>query len=137
MEAKGYNGETEVASYRLITSGETDAAIVTADRTELKADGQDLSHIAIHLLDKDGNRVQTDDRKVTVTVKGEGKFLGMDNGDLRRESFTGNTQKTYFGNMLVIVQSTKKMGKISVHIVVEGVDKEYVVDLQSQSLKNK
>lgn len=137
LEAKGYNGETEVASYRLITSGETDAAIVTADRTELKADGQDLSHIAIHLLDKDGNRVQTDDRKVTVTVKGEGKFLGMDNGDLRRESFTGNTQKTYFGNMLAIVQSTKKMGKISVHIVVEGVDKEYVVDLQSQSLKNK
>lgn len=137
LEAKGYNGETEVASYRLITSGEADAAIVTADRTELRADGQDLSHIAIHLLDKDGNRVQTDDRKVTVTVKGEGKFLGMDNGDLRRELFTGNTLKTYFGNMLAIVQSTKKMGKISVHIVVEGVDKEYVVDLQSQSLKNK
>lgn len=137
LEAKGYNGETEVASYRLITSGEADAAIVTADRTELRADGQDLSHIAIHLLDKDGNRVQTDDRKVTVTVKGEGKFLGMDNGDLRRELFTGNTLKTYFGNMLAIVQSTKKMGKIAVHIVVEGVDKEYVVDLQSQSLKNK
>lgn len=137
LEAKGYNGETEVASYRLITSGEADAAIITADRTELRADGQDLSHIAIHLLDKDGNRVQTDDRKVTVTVKGEGKFLGMDNGDLRRESFTGNTLKTYFGNMLAIVQSTQKVGKISVHIVVEGVDKEYVVDLQSQSLKNK
>lgn len=135
LEAKGYNGETEVANYKLVTSGEVKAAIAIADRTELKADGQDLSHIAIHLLDKDGKRVQTDDRDIIVTVKGEGKLLGLDNGDLRRESFAGNTLKTYFGNMLAIVQSTRKAGKISIHIAVEGVDKEYVIDIQSQSLK--
>lgn len=131
LEAKAYNGDKEVASYQLVTTGKTEAGVVTADRTELKADGQDLSHIAIHLIDKDGNRVQTDDRKVTVTVEGEGKFLGMDSGDLRRESFVGNTLKTYFGNMLAIVQSTRKAGKVSVHIKVEGVDKEYVVDINT------
>lgn len=136
LEAKAYNGDKQVASYQLVTSGKTEAAVITADRTELKADGQDLSHIAIHLLDKNGNRVQTDDRKVTVTVKGEGKFLGMDSGDLRRESFVGNTLKTYFGNMLAIVQSTRNAGKVSVHIKVEGVDKEYVVELESRPLKN-
>lgn len=131
LEAKAYNGDKEVASYQLVTTGKTEAGVVTADRTELKADRQDLSHIAIHLIDKDGNRVQTDDRKVTVTVEGEGKFLGMDSGDLRRESFVGNTLKTYFGNMLAIVQSTRKAGKVSVHIKVEGVDKEYVVDINT------
>lgn len=138
LVAKGFNGENEVASYQLITSGKTEKAIVTADRTELKADGQDLSHIAIQLLDKDGNHVQTDDRQITVTVEGEGKFLGMDSGDLRREkTFAGNTLKTYFGKMLVRVQSTRKAGKMTVHIVIDGVGENYIVEIQSQLLHKK
>lgn len=59
---------------------------------------------------------------LTVSVSGEGKFLGIDNGDLRRErSFSGNELKTYFGKALIVVQATRKMGKIIVNIAVEGV----------------
>lgn len=91
LVAKGFNGDTEVANYQLVTSKETTNALITPDRTEIKADGQDLSHIAIQLIDSDGNRVQTDDRKITVSVEGEGKFRGIDNGDLRRKrTFAGN-----------------------------------------------
>ena len=133
LEAKGFNGDKEVAQFQLVTSKETNKAVVAADRTTIKADGQDLSHIAVELVDEDGNPVQTDDRKITVTVEGEGKFLGIDNGDLRREkSFAGNELKTYFGKALVIVQSNRKPGKMKINLTVQGVESPYTVEIQSR-----
>jgi len=133
LEAKGYNGDKEVATYTLVTSKNTDKAIIKADVTEIKADGQDLSHISIHLEDEDSNPVQTDDRMLTVTVEGEGKFMGIDNGDLRRKkSFAGNELKTYFGKALVIVQSTRKAGPIYVNIKMEGINEPYRIELKSK-----
>ena len=131
--AKGFNGDKEVAEYEIVTSKSTSKAVVEADRTQLKADGQDLSYITIQLQDADGNLVQTDDRKVTVSVEGEGRFMGIDNGDLRREnSFAGNELKTYFGHALAIVQSTRKAGTIQVKIKVDGIDEPYILNLQSK-----
>ncbi|MDR1723261.1 MAG: DUF4982 domain-containing protein [Tannerella sp.] len=133
VEARGYNGDTQVADYKLVTSKQTSQAAVTADRSEIKADGQDLSFITVELLDEDGNPVQTDDRKLTVSVEGEGRFLGIDNGDLRREgSYAGNELKTYWGKALIVVQSTRKPGAMTVKVQMEGVDNPYVVTVQSK-----
>lgn len=126
LEAKGYIGDKVEAVYQLVTAYETDHIILTPDRTEIKADGQDLSHLAIRLYDKKGNPVQVDDRKVTVTVEGEGIFRGLDTGDLRRTApFGVNELKTYFGQALVIVQSTRKAGTVKVNVKVEGIDELY------------
>jgi len=133
LAAKGYNGNEEVAQYTIKTSKETRRPLLAADRTTIKADGQDLSHISIHLEDDDENPVQTDDRKLTVSIEGEGKILGIDNGDLRREeSFAGNQLKTYFGRALVIVQSTRQPGQIKVNIRMEGSDEIYSVTIKSE-----
>jgi beta-galactosidase len=133
LEAKGYNGNREVAACALVTSKKTAKAVIKADKPELRADGQDLSHLSIHLEDEDGNPVQTDDRMLTVTVEGEGRFLGIDNGDLRRQnSFAGKSLSTYFGKALLVVQSSRKAGKINVSIKMEGEDTPYTVDIQSK-----
>lgn len=101
-----------------------------ADREELKADGQDVSFITVHLEDADGNFVQTDDKLITASVEGEGIFLGIDNGDLRREkSFAGNALKTYFGQALVMVQSTRRAGSMKVKIQMEGAAEPCIVDV--------
>lgn len=132
LEAKGFNAGKEEASFKLVTSGNTDHVLAKPDRIELKADGQDLSHIAIQLYDSKGIPVQTDDRKITVTVEGEGRFLGIDNGETRREgSFSGNQLPTYFGKALAIVQSTRKAGKIIVRIDMEGSAEQVRLELQS------
>ena len=130
LTAKGYNGNDELAQYTLTTSKNTQRLVLIADRSTIKADGQDISHIAIHLEDEDGNFVQTDDRKLTVTLEGEGKFLGLDSGDLRREnSFAGNHLKTYFGRALIIVQSNRKPGKITVHVTMEGSEELFPIEI--------
>lgn len=135
LEARGFNGDKQVAQYEIKTSKNTHKAMITPDRTELKADGQDLSHITIELVDEDGIPVQTDDRMVTVTLEGEGRFRGLDNGDLRRETrFGGNELKTYFGKALAIVQSTRKAGTIRLHITVEGIEKPYIMEIQSKTI---
>ena len=132
LEAKGYNGDKEVAHYQLVTSKNAANAIINADRTKIKADGQDLSHITINLIDSDGNPVQTDDRKVTVKIEGDGKFLGIDNGDLRRQkSFASNELNTYFGKALVVVQSTRKAGKMKVYMTVEGIEENYIIEIDT------
>jgi beta-galactosidase len=131
--AKGYNGDAQVAEYTLTTSGNTHHLVLTPDRTTINADGQDLSHIAIHLEDAEGNRVQTDDKMLTVTVEGDGRFLGIDNGDLRREgSFAGSRLKTYFGQALITVQSNRKQGKMKVNVTMEGSDKIYSTEIISK-----
>ncbi|WP_418213808.1 glycoside hydrolase family 2 TIM barrel-domain containing protein [Bacteroides difficilis] len=128
--AIGYKNGKEVCRDSIVTSGNAHHAIVTADRNELKADGQDLSHLTVELFDKDGIPVQTDDRLVTVSIEGEGKFLGIDNGDLRREkSFQGNKLKTYFGKALAIVQSNRKAGTLKVKIDIQGIPQPYYTDI--------
>ena len=135
LEAKGYNGDKEVASYSIVTTKATSKAVIIPDRTILRADGEDICHIAIHLEDEDGNLVQTDDRKLTVTVDGEGKFLALDNGDVRRlkhDRFWTKELDTYFGKALIVVQSTRKAGKMKINIQMEGRNEPYVVEIVSR-----
>lgn len=130
LEAKGLIGGEVVASYSITTSGNTAKAEVKADRESIKADGQDLSFITVQLLDQNGIPVQTDDKRVTVSVEGDGRLLGLDSGDLRREgSFAGNSLMTYFGRVQATVQSTRQVGKITVKVEVEGVDRPYYVEV--------
>ena len=134
LVAKGYTGNKIVATKQLITSYKTTDILLKQDRTEIKADGQDLSHVAVQLCDKDGNPVQVDDRKLTVSVEGDGTFRGLDTGDLRRETpFGSNELKTYFGQALIIVQSTRKAGQIKVNIQVEGIEKVYSTIITTHS----
>ena len=87
----------------------------------LASDGQDLSHIALQLLDADGLPVRVDDRRVTVSVEGAGRLRGIDSGEMRRnERFTSPSLPTYFGRAQIVVQSARKAGTLTVHVEVEG-----------------
>jgi beta-galactosidase len=87
------------------------------------------------LYDENGIEAQTDNRRVTVKVTGEGVFRCLDTGDLRREgSFAGNSIKTYFGKALIVVQSTRKVGEMQVEVEVEGFDKPFILPIYTEQL---
>lgn len=120
IEAKGYNKGAEVTKFELNTSGKPARIELSADLTNLHSDGQDLSHITINIVDSYGIPVPDADKLLTIEVTGNGKFLGIDNGDLRRkDTFSGNKLSTYFGKALAIVQSLRKAGEINVKITAE------------------
>lgn len=121
IEARGYVDGREAASYELNTSGRASGLVLVPDRKEISADGQDLVHIAIHLVDDKGVIVPDDDRQLVVEVSGTGRLLGIDNGDLRKEgSYAGNSIRTYFGKAMAVVQSTRNQGEIKVEVKTDG-----------------
>ncbi len=128
--ANAYNGDSLMATSKLVTAYKAEDVFVKADRTMLKADGQDLSFIKIELQDKDGNPVEVDNRDIVVSVEGEGVFRGIDTGETRRkELLTANKVKSYFGRAQVVVQSTRKAGIMKVHVKVDGIAGEKVIDI--------
>jgi beta-galactosidase len=115
IKAIGYNKDKEVAKFELRTAGKAAKIKLSADRLQIQADGQDLSHITMELVDDKGIVVPDSDQKITVEVVGTGRLTGLDNGDLRADSFfTGNPVKTYFGRALATVQSGRLKGEIQI-----------------------
>ena len=56
---------------------------LVADRTQLAADGRDVAHMEVRLVDAKGGRVPNADVLCTAKVTGAGQLLGLDNGDQR------------------------------------------------------
>ena len=135
LVAKGINGTDTVAVYEIRTAGEPAMLHAVADRTELMADGQDLSYVQVELWDKDSTLVQHTNRHVKASIEGEGRLVGFINSDLRRTTpFTSHEDDTYFGRAMAVVQTTRTPGDIRLRFDVEGLDKPVFVELRSKAL---
>ncbi|MCM1071902.1 MAG: DUF4982 domain-containing protein [[Clostridium] fimetarium] len=63
------------------TAGKPRQIVLSANRSEITADGNDLVYVTVRVTDKDGTPVPTDDRMVKFTVSGAAEFLAAANGD--------------------------------------------------------
>ncbi len=121
IEAKGFKGGKEMAQYELNTSGNPANIMLIPETRELKADGQDLIHIIIKVVDDKGVTVPDKDILLSVEVEGAGRLKGLDNGDLRvRDSFSGNAVRSYFGKALATIQSGRSPGEIMIRVTASG-----------------
>lgn len=85
--------------------------------THLKADGNDLAFITVSLLDQDGNECPLADDELTFEVSGAGTFKAACNGDATSlEPFTLPQMKLFSGKLVVIVQSKKQKGDITIKV---------------------
>ncbi|MEQ8473505.1 MAG: beta-galactosidase GalB [Marinoscillum sp.] len=103
------------------TAGDPAQINLSADRTEIKADGYDLSFVTVDILDQQGILAPHADNLVEFEISGPGKIVGTDNGyQASLESFKTNQRKAWKGKCLVIVQSTKEAGEIVLKAKSEG-----------------
>ena len=110
LRAEG--GEETVS---LKTANEAKNIRLTADRTTLKADGQDLAFITIELTDGNGNVNLTANNELTASVSGNATLIGFGNADIKDcDRYTDNTHKVWKGRALLVVRSTGKKGKATV-----------------------
>ncbi len=122
LKAVGRSNGQIVCTDIVRTSGEPVGLEVVADRSEIAADGTDLSFLEVRLVDKNGVTCRDSDRTIRVTVEGAGRLVGIDNGSASNHSpFKGNQVETCYGRALVILKSTKKPGAMRVNISAEGV----------------
>ena len=117
------NGKA-VAEKEMHTAGKPYAIELIPDRTQIKADGKDLSFVTVRVVDKDGNLCPTADNEIKFKVKGKGWYRAGANGNpASLESFQRPQMKVFSGMMTAIVSSTEEPGKITLEATGKGLKK--------------
>jgi beta-galactosidase len=94
---------------------------LTADRSEIQADGQDLSFITVEVLDENGVRNPEAENLLNFEISGPGKIIAVASSNpLSAESFQQPQRKAWKGRCLVIVKSEKEAGEIFLTAKTEG-----------------
>ena len=105
------------------TTGAPTSIRLTADRTEISADGEDIAVLRVEALDKEGRPVPTASNFIGFKVSGQGKLIGVGNGDPNCQQSDKEPHRSLFNGLAqVIVQSTKEPGEIHIEAVKEGWD---------------
>lgn len=113
VEAKGYVGGQVVQSHRVETAGPAVALKLSADRQQIKANGQDIAMIAVSAVDKAGRVVPIANDLVRFDVQGSAKIIGVGNGDpSSHESDKAPFRRLFNGYAMAIVQAELAAGTI-------------------------
>lgn len=109
------------------TSDRASSLSLKADRSTIQANGKDLSYITVDVKDSDGNEVTHAKNKIDFSIVGDGKIVGVDNGDpTDTDSYKGTSRKAFSGKALVIVQSTRNAGEFTITASGNGLQSENI-----------
>ena len=142
MDVKYEPGSVRVVAYdksgnavdekEIHTAGAPHRIELSADRTTINADGEDISFVTATVVDKDGNPCPTDNSQLKFKVTGNGSFRAVCNGDpTSLEIFHEPTMKAFSGKLVVLVQSGTEHGNVRLSVTGKGL-KEGALDLQAK-----
>ena len=115
LKAVGIRGDKAVAESVLTSAGKTTKLRVTADRTAVQGDGQDLSYITVEAVDANGRLQPHADQEVQFSISGPGTIAAVGNGDGQDSaSYHGDRRKLFEGRALVVVRTSKQSGPITI-----------------------
>ena len=126
LSAKAYDKKgnliTETEGRSSVTTNTKAAKLaISADKKEILADGSSLSYLTVDVKDMNGNIVAGADNRINFKIEGNGKIVGVDNGNAAdTDSYKGTSRKAFSGKALVIVQSTKDEGSFTLSASSDG-----------------
>lgn len=99
------------------TAGKPAKLQLTANRSTIAADGNDLAFITVSLTDKNGTLCPDADNQLEFKVTGAATFNSVCNGDATSlEVFTEPTMKLFHGQLVVVVQASAAPGKATLTV---------------------
>ena len=108
------DGKT-ASTLEVSTTGEPASISLSVDRANITADRRDVAHAVVEIRDSDGRMVPTANNEIIFEVAGEGKLIGVDNGDpYSYEDYKATHRLAFNGLCLAIVQATAKPGNIRI-----------------------
>lgn len=111
----------EIARETRRSFGDAYCLTVNADKKEILADGQDMAFLEIGVLDQQGNPVENARNRIHVQVSGQGRLIGLDNGDSADfDEFKGKSKRLFGGKLLAVIGSKTQAGEIEVRISSKG-----------------
>ena len=120
LSVEGLNGSQVVASDSLTTPGKPTHIELKSDRKEMAADGEDVTHVEVRIVDDQGTVVENSQVPITITVTGAARLLGIDNGNQDDSTpLKSPTKSPQDGRLLAVLQALHSGGTIEV--LAEGV----------------
>lgn len=141
LEAHGWRNE-KMLTAKVETTGKPKAIELSADRSSIHADGEDVSVITVTALDSKGRQVPVADNLIHFEAEGAGEIIGVGNGDPssheKDKYLNGNYQRKLFkGKCEVIVLSSRKPGEITLKATANGLESDSILIKTKKSNKFK
>jgi beta-galactosidase len=112
-----------VATDEIHTAGRPARIVLKPDRTELSADGEDLSYVRVEVVDRAGHLCPNADNPVRFAIEGEGVIAGVDNGNpISHEHFKASERKAFHGLCLAVIQVSGTAGTIRLSARSDGLE---------------
>jgi len=121
LEARGYKEGKLVMTAKREATGQPARIMLQPDRAKIQGDGEDVSVVAVSVVDEQGRVVPVADNLVTFAVTGSGKLIGVGNGDpSSHEPDKAQQRHAFNGLCSAIVQAQKTAGEIKVRATSPG-----------------
>ncbi|TMV45272.1 DUF4982 domain-containing protein [Paenibacillus mesophilus] len=115
IEAVAYRDGQVAARKRFETADRPAAIKLSADVTDLQADGRDLAQVTFEIVDSMGRLVPYGDNTVHLAATGPVAFLGSENGDMVDVTNAKSPSRAaFFGLGMGLYHSTMESGNIEV-----------------------
>ena len=115
LKAVGVKDSAVAVTVEMATTGEPAALSLSADRNQLAAGRRDVAHLVVEIHDGQGRVVPIAANEIMFSVDGQGKLIGVDNGDpFSHEDFKADHRRAFNGLCLAIVQVADSAGAIKI-----------------------
>ncbi|ARV16577.1 glycoside hydrolase family 2 TIM barrel-domain containing protein [Polaribacter sp. SA4-12] len=119
--------ETSSIETSIKTAKEFKNIKLEVDKTELKADGYEVAHFTVQLMDENGNPIKFEDKEIEFIIEGDAKLLGVDNGHYANvQDYQSNRLKTHNGKALMILQSNLNASIVKVKAICVDITSEII-----------
>jgi beta-galactosidase len=120
IEARGRKNGVVVLTDKRETTGEPVAIRLTADRSEIDANGEDIAVVRVEVLDDAGRHIPTASNFINFKIHGDGGLLGIGNGDPNCQESDIEPKRSLFNGLAqLIVRSTKTSGLMTIEAFTE------------------
>lgn len=128
LSAKAYDKNGAIIAQQSLTTSGDPAAVVMTTQADLSspegrpvADGRSIVFAEISVADSEGLPVGNARNRIKVEVSGEGRLVGLDNGDSTDyDSYKGDNRRLFSGKLLAMIMTTDKAGEVTVRAHSEG-----------------
>lgn len=128
LRAVGLIGGKAVAKTTLKTAGEPHGIRLTADRSIIRADRNDLTYVTVEVIDRHGDRVPNATIPVRFSISGTGELAATGSpAPDDAASFRAPLRKTYEGRCIAILRPAGGAGKIELKAEADGLKPATVV----------
>jgi beta-galactosidase len=121
LKAAGYSNGKKVRETSLYSSGEPVQIVLSADRQQILANGEDLCYVTVELTDAAHHLNPKAENLVRFFVEGPATIAGVGNANpVSLESYQQPKRKAWRGKCLVVLKATGTAGNIILHASAEG-----------------